>query len=163
MGRIFDASKLYEVNATSWLWGLSVSAASSMSSGRLWALHKPYSDTGILGLLTWKLNPGSMFHVFGSTSTNTGTAPAWSTASVVLAYVNGGTATRSPGFTPNATSAECIVAVPLQCAIAYLAPTYCANWRSNSATSCPFCEHLSDSALSSKPFHSMTECLIVHP
>src|SRR5690349_12896490 len=132
MGRIFDASKLYEVNATSWLWGLSVSAASSMSSGRLWALHKPYSDTGILGLLTWKLNPGSMFHVFGSTSTNTGTAPAWSTASVVLAYVNGGTATRSPGFTPNATS-------------------------------CPFCEHLSDSALSSKPFHSMTECLIVHP
>ena len=55
-----------------------------------------------------------------STSANTGTALAWSTAMEVLLMVSGGQMTSSPGWTPAASNAICRVAVPFTIATACL-------------------------------------------
>ena len=49
----------------------------------------------------------------------------------VLAIVRAGTITSSPTPTPAANNAECMVTVPLACAIPYLTPNLAANSCSN--------------------------------
>ena len=58
----------------------------------------------------------------GSTSTNTGTAPWWSTAIAVATKVKAGTMTSSPARTPAPTSARWSAEVPLLVARQYLRP-----------------------------------------
>jgi len=73
--------------------------------------------------------------VRGSMSTNTGTAPAWSTASAVATNVNAGTITWSPGPMPAAVSATWRAAVPLLVAMQCVEPRYLAHSRSRPRTS----------------------------
>ena len=95
----------------------------------------PYNATGMTALLREEMQLstllGSRLKVRGSMSAKTGIAPACSTANEVLDIVRGGTITSSPEPTPAATSAECSVAVPLICAMAYLTWNISANFCSN--------------------------------
>src|SRR5438034_4505183 len=73
----------------------------------------------------------------GSTTTNTGLAPAYSIAAAVATNVSGTVMTSSPGATPEATSARCSALVPEFTPTAWAAPQYGANSASNAFTSSP--------------------------
>ena len=79
----------------------------------------------------------SILKVRESMSTKTGVAPRREIASAVAMNVNGVVKTASDGPTPSAINAIKRASVPLEQDIAYLAPTYSANFSSNSATSGP--------------------------
>ena len=69
-----------------------------------------------------------------STSANTGTAPALTTAPIVAMNVNAGTMTSSPHPTPSAASAHRNAAVPLDVASANAQPNASHAAASNAAT-----------------------------
>ena len=69
-----------------------------------------------------------------STSANTGTAPAATTAFTVAMKVKAGTMTSSPGRTPSAASAQRNAAVPLATATPKVEPSTRHAARSKSAT-----------------------------
>ena len=76
----------------------------------------------VRGVIRSAIELASIWKVRESTSANTGVALACSTAKVVADMVSGGTMTSSPGPTPIASSAACMVAVPLTKEMAYVVP-----------------------------------------
>jgi hypothetical protein len=87
----------------------------------------------VFGVIAASTRPGSIVHVPGVTSTNTGRAPAAMGAYAVAENVNAGRMTSSPQPMPRAFSATSMVTVPLDMSTPCLAPWYAANRSSNSA------------------------------
>lgn len=67
----------------------------------------------VAGVIRRSASAGSIWKVRGSTSTNTGRAPARTTAVAEPMKVMSGTSTSSPGPTPNAISPSARANVPL--------------------------------------------------
>src|SRR5438105_1969406 len=89
------------------------------------------SSAAVRGVSAASAAHGSRFSVVGSMSANTGRARSYSTALAEATKENGLVITSSPSRTPAARSARCRPAVPLDTALASLAPTRAANARSN--------------------------------
>src|SRR5271156_2719528 len=85
----------------------------------------------------WATSVASIFSVPGSTSTNTGVAPARTIALAEAKKLNAVVMTESPGFTPAATSASQRASVPDAQPTAYCAPVRAAISRSSASTSGP--------------------------
>jgi hypothetical protein len=77
----------------------------------------PYKWTGTIafvrGVIALSILAGSIVRYEGSTSTNTGLAPAYSIAATVATKVNGTVMTSSPRPTPAASRDKCSALVPL--------------------------------------------------
>src|SRR5262249_789460 len=83
-------------------------------------------------------NSGTMLNVRESMSTKTAIAPQYRMQLAVAMKEWLTVMTSSPGFTPAASNAKCNADVQLETAVAWGAPTYSANSRSNAATSGPW-------------------------
>ena len=76
----------------------------------------------VRGVIAASTASGSIVHVAGVTSTNTGSAPAAIGAYAVALNVRAGTITSSPQPMPSALSATSIVTVPFDIKIPWRAP-----------------------------------------
>jgi hypothetical protein len=95
------------------------------------------SSAAVLSPIAAAAAAGSMLSVTGSMSTNTGRARSYTTALAEATNEKGDVTTSSPSETPAARSARCRPAVPLDTALACVAPTRVPNADSNSSTRGP--------------------------
>src|SRR5664279_2086371 len=117
-------------------WRLAISQISLRAAGSpTWCTNNTARVRGVIAL---SMQLGSMLYVTGSTSTNTGIAPAYLIALAVAMNERLGHNTSSPGSMPTASSARCSAVVHDDTATALCAPTYSANAFSNSATLGPW-------------------------
>src|SRR6266480_137431 len=108
-------------------------AIPSMSAGRPWRCTGTIAC--VRGVTRLAASETSMLYVAGSTSANTGVAPACRTAWAVAMNPSAGTITSSPGPTPAAASATWSAEVPLFVARQKRAPTTAANSASSARIS----------------------------
>ena len=91
----------------------------------------------VRGLSTAAMVSAVRLPLSGSTSANTGVAPALTTQDTLARKVRGVTTTSSPGPMPRALSATSSASVPLASATACAVPAQAANSFSNSRHSVP--------------------------